>query len=167
MRRLAVLILVGVLSVPAAAGCTGDTSPAGTPPSPAPAGSSLPGTGSATPSPGDPTALAGNGVPVCAAVRKLTTTQVTAFITELGRSLQASAAGDTAGAEKARRAANTAVERLAAGLRAEAARADDPRLKTALSETAAVAATLTADLGKVDDAKLDEVQRRLEQLCGP
>jgi hypothetical protein len=108
----------------------------------------------------------GNATQVCAAARKLSTEKVTAFITELGVMLSASGSGDTAAAQKAERAAGQAIRDWSTGLRAQAREADDPRLARVLGEMATEAATVTTDIESIDDARLDDLQGRLDTLCG-
>ncbi|HEU4423993.1 MAG TPA: hypothetical protein VFR67_15790 [Pilimelia sp.] len=164
MRRLAAAVLAAALL--AGAGCTADRTPGAAPSS---VGGGSPGAAAAptggTPSAGTATTTA-NGREVCAAARKLTNEKVTAFITQLGKALEAAAKGDTKGADAARAAAAKAVSEWATGLRSQATKAEDPQLKALLSEMSQVAQQLTVDLENVDDAKLDELQGRLEQLCG-
>jgi hypothetical protein len=168
MRRLlAAAVIAGALL--AGAGCTGDSAPktAGTPTS-GPVG--LPGTGASpgpgvTPTTGTATGTA-NGKRVCAAARKLTTEKVSAFVTQLSKSLQAQVTGDSKGAAQARQAAEKALREWSGGLRTQASQAEDPQLKAVLTEMSTVASQMTADLQSIDDTKLADMQQRLEVLCG-
>jgi len=168
MRRL-LAVTVTAIALLAIAGCTSGS----TPDTAASGGGRPPGSPGATgPQNPEPASSGGtatttdNGRQVCAAARKLNSEKVTTFITQLSKSLEAAAAGDTKGAETARAAATTAVREWSTGLRSEATKAQDTQLKTVLTEMATVASQMTTDLDKVDDARLDEMQGRLEQLCG-
>jgi hypothetical protein len=169
MRRLlAAALLAGALL--AGAACTSDSPPeTSATAGPGPAGG-VPGTGaspSTSPAPTAGTAtVTENGKRVCAAARKLTTEKVSAFVTQLSKSLQAQVAGDTKAAAQAKAAAEKAIREWAAGLRTQAAEAEDANLKALLSEMSAFAAQMTADVQTVDDAKLADLQQRLEALCG-
>ena len=171
-RRLLATVLASALV--AGAGCSGSRDNADARPSPF-AGS--PG-GSASPAPGDPTPgsaasgatpsglATGNAADVCLEARKLSADQVSRFLAELGDALTASGDGDQAKAAEARRAAAATIRTWSAGLRAQAARADDPRLAGLRRDLATQVGTLTADIDSIDEAKLDQLQQRLDQLCG-
>jgi hypothetical protein len=158
-RGLASLLVTALL-----AGCSGTRGGAG--PEPTPSGGTPTGAPSAGAEPSTGTAT-GNAAQVCAAARRVSADQVAVFIAELGKALTASGDGDQAAADRARRAAATAVDAWAAGLRAAAERADDPRLGGLLDDMAAEVGTMTADVDSIDDTRLDELQQRLDQLCGP
>jgi hypothetical protein len=164
-RRVLATLLVTVLL----AGCSGTrgSTPRTTPSGGTP-GVDAPTTGT-PPAGGEPfTGTAtGNAEQVCSAARRLGADQAAAFIGELGKALTAGGDGDQAAADRARRAAATAINRWSVGLRAEADRADDPRLGGLLDDMAAEVSTMTADVDSIDDARLDELQQRLDQLCGP
>jgi hypothetical protein len=80
--------------------------------------------------------------------------------------VQASGAGDSKGAEEARRRAETAIAGWAAAMREQSARASDPRLRAALADVGTEVGTLTADLNAIDETALDRLQQRVDQLCG-
>jgi hypothetical protein len=160
----------------AGAGCSGSRGNAearpsasvGTSVSPAPGG---PASGDPVPggaaSGATPSGVAtGNAADVCLEARKLSADQVSRFLAELGDALTASGDGDQAKADEARRAAAAAIRTWSAGLRAQAARADDARLAALLRDMAAEVGTMTADIDSIDEAKLDRLQQRLDQLCG-
>jgi hypothetical protein len=159
----------------AAAGCTGARGDAEAPPSAKPSAGSAtteapasgdPASGGAA-SGGTPTGIAtGNAADVCTEARKVSADQVSRFLAELGDALTASGDGDQARAGEARRAATAAVRAWSAGLRAQAARADDPRLAGLLRDMAAEVGTMTADIDSIDETRLDQLQQRLDQLCG-
>jgi hypothetical protein len=164
MRRVLAALAVAA-TVLCGAGCSSD-SDAGKPSSGAGATPSA-GSGSSAGVPGgSQPPVTGNGRQVCTAARKLTTDKVTIFVTQLGRSLEASSAGDTKTAEAARTAAERALREWGAGLRDQAAKADDARLRDLLKEMSTVAGKITADPQSVDDAKLDQLEEQLEQVCG-
>ncbi|HWG99539.1 MAG TPA: hypothetical protein VNV66_09490 [Pilimelia sp.] len=168
MRRLLAVLAIAATLL-AGAGCAADPAPPAA--TATPSDSTAPPDSSAAPvSPqgATPTVspLAGNGREVCAAARDLATDKVTVIITEVGRSLEATAANNPKAAATARQAAEKAIRELVTGLRAQAARADDPRLKAQLTELAAQAGKMTGDPATIDDAKLDEVQERITALCG-
>jgi hypothetical protein len=172
-RRLFATVLAFALL--AGAGCSGSREHAearpgaatGTPVSPAPGGpaSGDPSAGAA--SGATPSGIAtGNAADVCLEARKLSADQVSRFLAEVGDALTASGDGDQAKADEARRAAAATIRTWSAGLRAQAARADDTRLAGLLREMAAEVGTMTADIDSIDEAKLDRLQQRLDQLCG-
>jgi hypothetical protein len=158
----------------AATGCTGARGDADALPS------ANPSAGSATPGPpasgepaggaasgGTPTGIAtGNAADVCTEARKVSADQVSRFLAELGEALTASGDGHHARAGEARRAATDAIRAWSAGLRAQAARADDPRLAGLLRDMATEVGTMTADIDSIDETRLDQLQQRLDQLCG-
>jgi len=108
----------------------------------------------------------GNAAAVCTEARKISADQVSRFLAELSDALTASGDGDRARADRARRAAADSIRVWAAGLRTQAGRADDPKLAALLRDMAAEVGTMTADIDSIDDAKLDRLQQRLDQLCG-
>jgi len=172
-RRLIATALAFALL--AGAGCSGSRedgarpgASTGTSASPAPGVATPGGPASADATPGaTPTGIAtGNAADVCLEARKLSADQVSRFLAELGDALTASGDGDQAAADEARRAAAAAIRTWSAGLRAQAARADDPRLAGLLRDMAAEVGTMTADIDSIDEAKLDRLQQRLDQLCG-
>jgi hypothetical protein len=127
------------------------------------AGGTAPGpTGSA----GTDTAPAGgNGKEVCAAATKASTSSVQTFVSELGKSLQAAGANDTAGAQAAQRKAEAALQTWGTAMREQSAKATDARLKAVLAEIATEVGTMKASVESVDEVKLDQLQQRLDQLC--
>jgi len=175
MRRLLVTV-AAIAALFAAAGCsgerdpvTGSTSPgtapsggASSPDAPAPGGTGVP-----SGSPGTDTAPAGgNGKEVCAAATKASTTSVQTFVAELGKSLQAAGSNDTAGARAAQQKAEAALRTWSTTMREQSAQATDARLKAVLAEIATEVGTMKASVDSVDETKLEQLQQRLDQLCG-
>lgn len=159
MRRL-VGIAVTVLVL--GAGCTGGGEPtagASGAPTAGASGGGAPGGGSAP-------QAGGNAAEVCAAATNASGQSVTTFISELGKMLTAAGNGDTKAAQTAERNAQRALDSWAAAMREQSARATDGRLKAVLAEIGAEVDTLKADIDSVDDAKLDDLQQRLDELCG-
>ncbi|GAA4713902.1 hypothetical protein Prum_056540 [Phytohabitans rumicis] len=150
------------------AGCTGSSdAPAATPAPGATTASAASGAASASaPASAGATAPAtGNAQEVCAAAQNAGGQAVTTFITELGAMLTASGKGDTAAAEEAKGKAEAALRSWAAAVKEQSAKATDPRLKQVLAEIGAEVDTMRADIDSVDDAKLDQLQQRLDALC--
>ncbi|MEV0392606.1 hypothetical protein [Polymorphospora rubra] len=181
MRRLlAAAALAAALLV--SAGCSGDEPSA----TPTPGGTATPGTAAATPSvaptgtpsdggsapgavptPGTSVAPAGgNAREVCETASKSAADSADTYITQLGAMLQAEAAGDTAGANTARTKAEAALKSWSTAMREQAGRATDARLKAVLEEIATEVGSMKADVASVDGMKLDELQQRLDALCG-
>jgi hypothetical protein len=140
----------GSPTVSASAGSSPTTTPAG------PAGSTA---GGATGPAG------GNAREVCVAAQKSTSEAVMVFVSELGTMMQASSANDTKGAQAAQRKAEAALATWARAVKEQGAKATDPRLKSVLGEIAAEVGTMKAELDRVDQSKLDQLQERLDQLC--
>ncbi len=172
MRRLLAAAILGAALLGGALLGTAGCSSAGQSDGAAASGPGATASGSAAPPAGGAPAAGasgtatGNAGQVCAAARRLSTEKVTAFVDELGNMLTASGAGDTAAAGRAERAAAAAIRQWSAGLRAEAGKADDARLAKVLQEMAVETATMTADIDSIDDARLDDLQQRLDALCG-
>jgi hypothetical protein len=128
-------------------------------------GASAP-TGATTgPAPTDTAPAGGNGRQVCDAATGAGATAVRTYVEELGRMVAASGAGDTRGAEAARRRAEAALAGWRTALTAQSRRATDARLGALLTELAAEVGTLTVGLDSVDETALDRLQQRLDQLC--
>lgn len=168
MRRLLVTV-VAVAALFTAAGCSGER--------PTPAGPDGPGGGpaagaSSSAPPLGPTAgvsaspAGGNAKEVCAAATKSSSDSVRIFVAELGNMLQATSAKDAAAAETAQRKAEAALNSWSSAMREQSARATDPRLKAVLADIAAEVSTMKASVDSVDEVKLDQLQQRLDQLCG-
>ncbi|MEV1290013.1 hypothetical protein [Micromonospora sp. NPDC049679] len=116
---------------------------------------------------GAPTATAGgNAREVCVAAQKSTSQAVMVFVSELGTMMQASSANDTKGAQEAQRKAEAALAGWARAVREQGAKATDPQLKTVLGELGAEIGGMKAELDRVDQTRLDQLQQRLDQLCG-
>jgi ElaB/YqjD/DUF883 family membrane-anchored ribosome-binding protein len=144
------------------AGSASPGAAAGTPGTPATA---QPG-GTAT-SPGAVTGAAGgNATDVCVAATKASSQSAQAFIDELGRMLAAAGTSDTKAAETAKGKAEGVLAAWAAAMKEQSSRATDARLKAVLADVGAQVGAMTADINSVDQAKLDQLQQRLDQLCG-
>ncbi|MGX7675744.1 hypothetical protein [Plantactinospora sp. DSM 117369] len=171
MRRLLVTAAIAA-ALFAAVGCSGERDGAAAPgPSGGPS-AGAPSSGAATPgtSPGGSPAVdtrpaGGNGREVCAAATEAATSSVQTFVSELGKSLQATSTGDSAGAQAAQRKAETALQTWGNAMREQSARATDERLKTVLAEIATEIGTMKATVESVDENKLQELQQRLDALC--
>ncbi|MFC6021901.1 hypothetical protein ACFP2T_37790 [Plantactinospora solaniradicis] len=176
MRRL--LVTAAAIAVLfTAAGCSAERDRAGSPnssgaePSGRVPSSGAPSPGGTAPgptgSPGTDTGPAGgNGKEVCEAATKASTTSVQTFVAELGKSLQAAGANDTAGAQAAQRKAEAALRTWGTAMQEQSAKATDARLKAVLAEIATEVGTMKASVDSVDENKLDQLQQRLDQLCG-
>ncbi|GIG92808.1 hypothetical protein [Plantactinospora endophytica] len=175
MRRLLVTAAIAA-ALFAAAGCSGERDGAAAPdPSARPSGGT-PSSGAASPgaTPGgaagspavDTSPAGGNGKEVCEAATKASTSSVQTFVSELGKSLQAAGTGDTAGAQGAQRKAEAALQTWGTAMREQSARATDERLKGVLAEIATEVGTMKATVESVDENKLQQLQQRLDQLCG-
>ncbi|TDC39434.1 hypothetical protein [Micromonospora sp. KC213] len=167
MRRLltATVVTTALLT---GSGCSGDRAD-GIPPdrsaSTGAAGSAAP----ATLLPSAPVSVApagGNGPQVCAEAEAAAATAVRTYVEELGRMIAAVGANDTAGAQTARKQAESALTGWRTALRQQSARATDPQLKTLLTELATEVGTLGTDVESIDETELDRLQQRLDQLCG-
>jgi len=132
------------------------------------------GTGSATPTAtatsrptASPTAsptVSANTKAVCAAVRTAFETEVKALGGEVGRMIGNRTASSKDEAEKAKQRAKEIIRGLAGKLREQAAAAEDPALKKALTESADSVAAL-ADDSYIDGFKsLDEVGAQLVRI---
>lgn len=181
MRRLLVTAAIAAVllttacsgerdGVPSGSPATGAGSSTGTPPSGVP-GTAGPGTGAPSPGPGgspggDNAPAGGNAREVCDAATKASADSVRTFIEELGKSLQATGANDTAGAEAAQRKAEQALQDWGDAMREQAGRATDARLKAVLTEIGTQVGSMEASVESVDETKLDQLQQRLDQLCG-
>jgi hypothetical protein len=104
----------------------------------------------------------GNAREVCVAVGRAGSAGAETYLAELGKML---AAGDAGAAERARRAAEAALTDWVAALREQADRATDPQLKGALADVGAEVGKLRADLGSIEETRLEQLQRRVDQLC--
>ncbi len=51
-------------------------------------------------------------------------------------------------------------------MREQAAKATDPQLKATLAEMGAEVAGLKPDVTSIDGSRLDQLQQRIDQLCG-
>jgi len=90
---------------------------------------------------------------------------VQTYVAELGKMVAASAAGDSKGAEAARKRAEAALSGWRKELAAQSGRATDARLKALLAELAGEVAGLKVELDSIDETQLDRLQQRLDQLC--
>jgi hypothetical protein len=108
----------------------------------------------------------GNAKEVCAAALKTNTDSGQAFVTELTAMLQATGAGDTAAATAARSRAENGLAAWTAALRGHSATATDAALKAVLAELAGQIGTMKPELASINEIRLDELNQRIEQLCG-
>ncbi|ASW56282.1 hypothetical protein [Plantactinospora sp. KBS50] len=178
MRRLPATAAAAVALLIATAGCSGGADPVAAPTgaagssaagSPGAGTSGTPGTPGGTPTPGgaEVTATAGgNAGDVCAAAVETSSEAAVTFVNELSSQLQASSTGDTKTAETAKRNAQAALDRWADGIRKQAQRATDPQLRAALTDVSAEIATIEPDVQSLDQSKLDQLQQRVDALCG-
>jgi|GEM_PF-3008218 hypothetical protein len=177
MRRLlATVALAAALVTPAA--CASERDGVGAPP---PSGTGTPSDTSASEAPatgapesgptqppsvaGAPSPAGGNAKEVCEAATTASAEHVRVFVEELGKSLQANAAKDAAAARAAQRRAEEALRAWSSAMREQSARATDERLKAVLADIGAEVATMKASVDSIDEAKLDQLQQRLDQLC--
>ncbi|MBX7265661.1 hypothetical protein KIF24_06170 [Micromonospora sp. Llam7] len=84
---------------------------------------------------------------------------------QLGAMLAATGAGDPAAATAAGERAEAALAGWGRALREQSSRADDPQLKTLLTDLAAEVGRLGTDIEALEDTSLDQLQQRLDQLC--
>ena len=170
MRRLLATALVAVTLLTGSACAKERTDSAGAGASPTPTGPSatVPAPPGATPgaSPAVTGRAGGNADEVCAAAVKLSTTSAQTYFVELGKLVQASAAGDTKAAGTARTKAESALRSWATGLREQAAKATDPQLKAVLTEVGTEVAGMRVDVESIDEQKLEQLRERLDVLCG-
>ncbi|MGC4808600.1 hypothetical protein [Micromonospora sp. DT233] len=169
MRRLLALT-VAVTVLAAGAACSterSDSEPAAGPPvTSAGSGPTAGGTGpngGGSPAPSGP--AGGNGPAVCAAAQQASGAAVRTYVAELGRMIAAVGANDTSTADAARKRAETALAGWRAALREQSSRATDPQLRTLLADLASEVGNLGTDVDAIDEEDLDELQRRLDQLC--
>jgi hypothetical protein len=119
---------------------------------------------------------AANTQQVCTAAQKVVTDSTTKFTQELTKSLTAAATGDKSVTGTAVKSVKDLFTVWADGIRAEAEKALDPELKTALTTMAdglvKVQSSITSfdDLQKadklLDSAELNAADQKLTQLCG-
>lgn len=167
MRHRSRAVAVLAAAVVLLAGCAEDRPdrPSGgaSGPTPGSTARAVPG-GSGAPAPSG--TAGGNAAQVCAAASKAGATAVQTYVTELGKMMTAAGANDTKGADAARRAAAVALADWRTELLKQSGQATDPRLKALLAEIAAEVATVKPDLDSIDSGHLDQLQQRLDQLCG-
>jgi hypothetical protein len=161
------LLAVVVALVLMGAGCSADSPSAS--PSASGGASVAPDPTSAGPS-GEPTAretgpAAGNAKQVCADAMAASGKGVTTFLAELGSMLNAAGKGDGKAEYEARQKAEAALATWSNAVKAQAAKATDGRLRTVLTEIGDEVGAMRADIESVDNAKLDQLQQRLDALC--
>ncbi|MFB9235885.1 hypothetical protein ACFFWC_10050 [Plantactinospora siamensis] len=180
MRRLPAVAAVAVaLFATAVAGCSGGSQPTAAPggtagpasTGAASAGPTGPAGGAGTPAPGTPqvtvTATAGgNAGQVCDAAVTAGSEAAVTFVNELSKQLQASSAGDAKTAETARQNAQAALNRWSAALKQQSDRATDAQLKAALAAVGIEVSRIKPDVQTLDQTKLNELQQRVDGLCG-
>jgi hypothetical protein len=168
MRRLLVAATV-VTALLAVGGCSGDGTPstAPTPAGPTSASAGSGGSPAASSSPASPGGLAGgNAGAVCAAVTRASSDSATRFIAALGRMLESSTAKDQAAADAARRDAQAALTAWSTAMKEQSARASDARLKAALADVGREVAKIKPDVASINQTQLNDLQQRIDQLCG-
>lgn len=138
----------------------GSAASTGTDTNPGPVGGT-PGTQSSSPA-----RASGNGAQVCADALKASSASAQVYVAELGKLLQATGARDSAAAKEAEGRAAPALTDWSASLREQSARASDPRLKALLAELATEVGTMRPDIASVQESRLEELQQRLDELCG-
>ncbi|WP_428963992.1 hypothetical protein [Micromonospora fluostatini] len=152
MRRLLATAVVPLVLL-AGVGCSADPDPA--PPGPAaPAGPAV-----ALPSAG------ASASQVCAAAQQAGTLAVQTYVDELGQMVAATGAEDAPGAQAARDRAGAALTGWRSALRELSTRATDPPLKTLLTDMADEVEAKGADVDEIDEADLERLRQRLDQLC--
>ncbi|RKR87757.1 hypothetical protein BDK92_2049 [Micromonospora pisi] len=152
---------------------------ASTPGVPGPSGTPGPSNGAGAPSagPGGPANPAnpipsvtgpagGNAKEVCAAALKTNTDSGTAFVTDLMAMMQATGDGDTAAATAAKTRAERGLANWTSALKEHSSRASDPTLKSVLTELATQIGSMKPELNSINEIRLDELNQRIETLCG-
>jgi hypothetical protein len=176
MRRpLAVAVATAALLVGTA--CSAERPDVGAPSAPASTradvttGPATPTPGPATPTPEQPVATpapgaaGGNAPEVCAAAQQASGDAGKKYVEQLAAMVTATGAGDTADAQAAGRRAEAALADWEKALRAQAARADDQRLKELLTELSTEVGQLGTDIEAFEGTALDRLQQRLDKLC--
>ncbi|GIJ78510.1 hypothetical protein SAMN05443287_109238 [Micromonospora phaseoli] len=169
MRRLLTATAVTAVLV-AAAGCSGPQRQADDPAATTstPVGATLapvtptPELPVATPAPGT---AGGNAPEVCAAAQQASSEAGKEYVAHLGSMVSATGAGDAGGAEAAAKRAEKALSGWRQALREQSSRADDPQLKTLLTDLATEVGRLGTDIEAIGETSLDGLQQRLDQLC--
>lgn len=172
MRRPLVTAAV-IAALLATTACSGDEDPSAAAPTPSASTGAAddhtghvlasPATGAAT-SPGRP--ATGNGAQVCAEALKTSSASAQVYVAELGKMLQATGAQDNAAAKEAEQRAATAIANWSTEMRKQSAQATDPQLKGLLAEIATEVGTMKADIASIEQNTLENLQQRLDQLCG-
>ncbi|WFE46884.1 hypothetical protein [Verrucosispora sp. WMMD1129] len=169
MRRpLAVAVATAALLVGTA--CSAERPDAGEPSAPASTGVDVT-TGPVTPTPEQPVATpasgaaGGNAPEICAAAQQASGDAGKKYVEQLAAMATATGAGDTADAQAAGRRAEAALADWEKALRAQAARADDQRLKELLTELSTEVGQLGTDIEALEGTALDRLQQRLDKLC--
>ncbi|PZF87898.1 hypothetical protein [Micromonospora deserti] len=159
MRRLLAVTAVTTVLL-AGVACSTDRPDAG------PAGAAAAGAGATGATSGAGAGAAGGNAPeVCAAARRASGAAVRTYVEELGRMMAAVGANDGTAAEAARKRAEEALTGWRTALEQQSARADDPQLRTLLSDIATEVGAMGTDLDSIDETELDRLQQRLDQLC--
>lgn len=106
----------------------------------------------------------GNAKDVCDTVTKDSSAAVMEYVGQLSKLAQAGP--DTAEGRAAQAAAEKALDSWEASLRAQAGSATDARLKAVLTNMSAQVGAMTADLEAVGGGQVEQLQARLDELCG-
>lgn len=149
-RMLAVAALAAALF---AAGCGGSDSNT-------PGGGSTPTTDATTT--GD---LAADTKAICESTEKIVSAGLVTILSEVGKLTAAEAAKDQAAADRARAAAEAAAMKLASDIRAEAAKAQDPALKSALETAVTQFETMAKDVKGINEQKLQAAGSEITKIC--
>jgi hypothetical protein len=165
MRRL--LAAAALATVLFAAGCGSD-------------GNDASGDSGATPGPASTTAGAnaagGNTEQVCTDARKVVTDATAKFTQEIGKAYAAAASGNPAANDQSVQTIKTMFTDWAKGLRAQAEKATDGQLKTALADAATEVEKVSGSIRSATDLEqadklldspaLDAASKKIESICG-
>ncbi|MFI6763237.1 hypothetical protein ACIBF5_29305 [Micromonospora sp. NPDC050417] len=108
----------------------------------------------------------GNAKEVCTAALKTNTDSGTAFVTDLTAMMQATGDGDTAAATAAKTRVERGLANWTSALKEHSSKASDPTLKTVLTELATQIGSMKPELNSINEIRLDELNQRIETLCG-
>lgn len=122
--------------------------------------------GGTAPTTGAPATSAADTKAVCQSVEQTVSTGLMTVLSEVGKLVAAEAQNNQAEAERARTAAETAAAKLVSDVRAEAAKAQDPAVKSALESAATKFEALAKDVKSINEQKLQEAGAEITQLCG-
>lgn len=164
MRRFLATVALSIVA-PAIVGCSADKDPTAAPSVGADEQQGQTGSAPRTES-AQPARASGNGAQVCAEALKSSSASAQVYVAELGKMLQATGVQDTAAAREAEQRAVAAVTDWSTALREQSAKATDPRLKALLAEIATEVGTMKPDIASIQESRLEQLQQRLDELCG-